>query len=94
MRSWRLNYSACSAPAPRVRENAPRARRDQLARYRQRLAAIEKIDFFGSAGRDRVQALLAAIEGGSGGGKRRTGERPDVRRIYQSHVGDAADARC
>ena len=40
---------------------------DQLARYRQRLAAIEKIDYFGSAGRDRVQALLAAIEGGSGG---------------------------
>jgi hypothetical protein len=40
-------------------------RRDRLARYRQRLAAIEKIDFFGSAGRDRVMALLAAAAGGA-----------------------------
>jgi len=36
-------------------------RRD-LARYRQRLAAIERIDFFGSAGRDRVVRLLADLE--------------------------------
>lgn len=36
--------------------------RDPLARYRQRLAAIEKIDFFGAAGRDRVLSLLAAAD--------------------------------
>jgi hypothetical protein len=44
------------------------ARRDQLARHRQRLAAIEKIDFFGAAGRDRVLALLSAAEGAGTGG--------------------------
>ena len=42
-------------------------RRDQLTRHRQRLAAIEKIDFFGAAGRDRVQALLSTAEGKGGG---------------------------
>ncbi len=46
----------------------PDSGRDQLTRYRQRLAAIEKIDFFGSAGRDRVQQLLGALEGGAGSG--------------------------
>lgn len=55
------------AGSPRKDRRSARAP-DLLARYRQRLAAIEKIDFFGSAGRDRVQALLAAIDGGSGGG--------------------------
>ena len=43
------------------------ARRSQrtprdLSRYRQRFQAIERIDFFGSAGRDRVASLLAALE--------------------------------
>jgi len=51
-------------------------RRDQLTRHRQRLAAIEKIDFFGAAGRDRVQALLSAAEGkgGGAGAPAKTGE--------------------
>jgi len=44
-----------------------RARRDPPARrllegFRQRLAAIERIDFFGSAGRDRVVAVLGELE--------------------------------
>ena len=30
--------------------------------FRQRLAAIERIDFFGSAGRDRVAQLVAQFE--------------------------------
>jgi hypothetical protein len=34
----------------------------ELARYRQRFEAIERIDFFASAGRDRVASLLAALE--------------------------------
>jgi hypothetical protein len=37
-------------------------RRDNVARARQRLAAIERIDFFGSARRERVVALLADVE--------------------------------
>jgi hypothetical protein len=39
----------------------PSGRRD-LVRYRERFAAIERIDFFGSAGRDRVVTLLAGLE--------------------------------
>ncbi|HYE88650.1 MAG TPA: chromate resistance protein ChrB domain-containing protein, partial [Vicinamibacterales bacterium] len=34
----------------------------KLSRFRERLQAIERIDFFGSAGRDRVASLLAALE--------------------------------
>ena len=33
-----------------------------VARYRERFQAIERIDFFGSAGRDRVASLLVALE--------------------------------
>lgn len=41
---------------------AASARRRELARYRERLAAIERIDFFGAAGRDRVVSLLSDLE--------------------------------
>jgi len=34
----------------------------ELSRYRARFQAIERIDFFGSAGRDRVASLLASVE--------------------------------
>jgi hypothetical protein len=37
-------------------------RRRDLARYRERLGAIDRLDFFGSAGRDRVIKLLADLE--------------------------------
>ena len=30
--------------------------------FRERLSALEHIDFFGSAGRDRVASLLAQLE--------------------------------
>ena len=43
------------------RQGPPRRRRD-LARYRERLAAIERVDFFGSDGRDRVVSLLNDLE--------------------------------
>lgn len=52
----------------KTRTNKRRSRgdaRDPLARYRQRLASIEKIDFFGAAGRDRVLALLAGADAGA-----------------------------
>ena len=39
----------------------PKGRRS-LARYRERFAAIERVDFFGSAGRDRVVTLLGDLE--------------------------------
>jgi hypothetical protein len=50
--------------------DAPRQRRSGrasavprlLERFRQRFTAIERVDFFGSAGRDRVAALLAALD--------------------------------
>ena len=40
----------------------PSGRRRDLGRYRERFAAIERVDFFGSAGRDRVATLLADLE--------------------------------
>lgn len=40
----------------------PAGRRRDLARYRERFAAIERVDFFGSAGRDRVVTLLNDLE--------------------------------
>jgi len=40
----------------------PSGRRRDLARYRERFAAIERVDFFGSAGRDRVVTLLGDLE--------------------------------
>ena len=55
------------SPAAKRRGAAPAGGRDHLTRHRQRLAAIEKIDFFGAAGRDRVLALLAAADGPSAG---------------------------
>lgn len=40
----------------------PSGRRRDLGRYRDRFAAIERVDFFGSAGRDRVAKLIADLE--------------------------------
>lgn len=37
--------------------------------FRERLAALERIDFFGSAGRDRVAALLARLDDTTGRGR-------------------------
>jgi hypothetical protein len=47
--------------APRRRRAAPPSPR-LAQKYRERFAAIERIDFFGSAGRDRVVTLLGALE--------------------------------
>ena len=52
----------------------PSGRRRDLARYRERFAAIERVDFFGSAGRDRVVTLLNDLEAAApsaASGKRR-----------------------
>ena len=47
---------------PRASPRQPSGRRRDLARYRERFAAIERVDFFGGAGRDRVVRLLADLE--------------------------------
>ena len=62
--------------AERRRRPAARARRRSrrlLDIFRERLAAIERIDFFGSAGRDRVMTLLEQLEDRTSA--RATGER-------------------
>jgi hypothetical protein len=68
-----LAYAELAAELQRLRRagqsrQPPAGRRRDLARYRQRFAAIERVDFFGSAGRDRVVALLAELEAASGAG--------------------------
>jgi hypothetical protein len=69
-------YAELAADLQRVRPSASRSgshrRRRDLVRYRERFAAIERLDFFGAAGRDRVVVLLAALEGDS----RPPGKRP------------------
>jgi hypothetical protein len=63
-------YAALSAEVEAVLARVARPRRgkrapsvDRLARgFSDRLAALERIDFFGSAGRDRVVALLRRLE--------------------------------
>ena len=46
----------------RGRSRRPPTARRLIEGFRQRLAAIERVDFFGSAGRDRVVALLDQLE--------------------------------
>ena len=61
-----------------IRQGSPRRRRN-FASYRARLAAIERIDFFGSAGRDRVVKLLGDLESAapSSTGKGTSSSGPD-----------------
>jgi hypothetical protein len=47
---------------PRASQPGPSRRRRDIVHYRDRFAAIERVDFFGSAGRDRVVRLLAELE--------------------------------
>ena len=64
------DYAELAAELRRLSRQSPRRtaapvdgrRRDDLQRARQRLAAIERIDFFGSAGRERVVALITELE--------------------------------
>lgn len=54
----------------------PSGRRRDLVRYRERLAAIERVDFFGSAGRDRVVTLLGELEAAAPPGAKEKGRPP------------------
>jgi hypothetical protein len=58
-----------------------------LARFRQRFQAIERNDFFGSAGRDRVASLLTALESRRDGqGSSRDANRSHDRAAYQGRL--------
>lgn len=71
-RSRQAAYMELAAELQRVRSKSGNRRgqaqlRD-IARYRERFHAIERVDFFGSAGRDRVASLLATLESKRAGG--------------------------
>jgi hypothetical protein len=77
-RARQVAYTELASALQRLRRSArarqaPASRRRDLARFRQRFAAIERIDFFGSAGRDRVVSLLTECEATTSGTGDRTG---------------------
>jgi hypothetical protein len=63
-KSRQAAYAALAADLQRQQKTRPRSgdTRDQVNRLRQRLTAIEKIDYFGADGRERVLGLLASLE--------------------------------
>jgi hypothetical protein len=66
-------YSDLSTELQRLLTKAGRrgdAQPRDVSRLRQRFQAIERIDFFGSAGRDRVASLLAALDAKRSSGPR------------------------
>ena len=77
-------YDEVARDVERALKRAAAARRPQGTRapalrrlldiFRERLVAAEKIDFFGSAGRDRVLTLLAQLEDRQSGARRPPGE--------------------
>jgi len=87
-RARQLAYSELASELQRLhragQSRQPAGRRRDLARYRQRFAAVERIDFFGSAGRDRVVALLAEIEAASSAGDKKS-------KTQRAHDGSTQD---
>ncbi|MEO5818914.1 MAG: chromate resistance protein ChrB domain-containing protein [Vicinamibacteraceae bacterium] len=71
-------------PRRRQQTSTPPAR--ALAAVRERLAALERIDFFGSAGRDRVVALLTRLEERPVTSATAPGAAPKDRRQYQGRL--------
>jgi hypothetical protein len=68
---------------PRRRGSATPPSARALAAYRERLAALERIDFFGSAGRDRVIALITSLDKAPGSRATASGAAPkDVRQYW------------
>lgn len=80
-------YTELAAELQRVRSKKSAGRNQRptrdIARYRERFQAIERIDFFGSAGRDRVASLLAALESNPPGasGKRSRTESDETKQF-------------
>jgi hypothetical protein len=71
---------------PRRRHAAAAPATRTVAAFRERLATLERIDFFGSAGRDRVAALLAQLERAPAGGAAPSGSTPRDRRQYHRRL--------
>lgn len=72
------------APRRRRGTRAPAARR-LVETFRTRLGALEQVDFFGSAGRDRVATLLQQLE------EKAAGPRPAAGRPRTAGSSDARD---
>lgn len=95
-RSRQAAYAELAAELQRLLKSSTPARkrrsprkRDELSRFRQRLASIERLDFFSSAGRDRVVALLADLEDApraSGAAEAVPGERSQAGERYRNRV--------
>jgi hypothetical protein len=69
----------------RASRRGPSGRRRDLARYRERFAAIERVDFFGGAGRDRVVTLLAELEAAARSAAKGEGSQPPGGRTETGH---------
>ena len=57
-----VEHALTAARRTRAPRRSPRAASRIIETFRQRLAAVEAIDFFGSAGRDRVVTLVSDLE--------------------------------
>ncbi|MCA1586789.1 MAG: chromate resistance protein [Acidobacteria bacterium] len=79
----------CSLAAAR-RKRAPRRSRQSALRmvetFRQRLAAVEAIDFFASAGRDRAATLIGELQQALAGEPRGDGDRSSGQRARDAYV--------
>jgi hypothetical protein len=71
---------------PKRRQRAPSPSARQLAAIRERLAALERIDFFGSAGRDRVVTLITQLEAGPASEAPPSSSAPKDRRQYEGRL--------
>ena len=83
-------YAGLAAELQRLRPKSGARRRPlplrDLARYRERFNAIERIDFFGSAGRDRVVSLLSALESRRGHDNKTPASETDAGKQYQGRL--------
>jgi hypothetical protein len=94
-------YEELSQDVDQALQRAARARRPKGTRapalgrlldiFRERLVAAEKIDFFGSAGRDRVLTLLRQLEDHIGGTGRQpapsgTGDHSERKALFQGRL--------
>jgi hypothetical protein len=84
-------YAELAAELQRLNPKSGAQRRPlparDLARYRERFNAIERIDFFGSVGRDRVVTLLSALESSRGrNGGETISSQTDAGKGYQGRL--------
>jgi hypothetical protein len=71
---------------PKRRQPAASPSARKLAAFRERLAAVERVDFFGSAGRDRVAALITRLEAGPASGAPASSSAPKDRHQYHRRL--------